>query len=1192
MSDQRWSFWIDRGGTFTDCIGRNPASGELMIVKALSSDRAPLECIRRALNIPAGAPIPPCHVRMGTTVATNALLERRGAAVVLVADEGLADALAIGDQTRPDLFALAIRRPEVLYGGVVTVSARADRSGATLGALDEPELLRALSSARRGGASSVAVVLLHAHRSPELELRVERIARAAGFAQISLSHQIDHQIGLIGRGHTTCVDAYLTPLLRDYIAALVAELPGSRLELMQSSGGLCEATQLRGHNAILSGPAGGVVALGRIAAETGERRVIGLDIGGTSTDVSRWEERPEQIYATEIAGVSLRAPMMAIHTVAAGGGSICRYDGYRLIVGPESAGAAPGPLAYGRPEATALTVTDMDLVLGRLVGDRFPFALDHARPREALAAIGEVMADRGERRSTPEIAEGFIEVAHAHVAEAIRRVTIARGHDVRDHVLFVFGGAGGQHACGIARRLGIRRVLFHPLAGVFSAYGMGLAEVSWHGEHDVAGVNLDEGALADLEPAFVALEGRGRAALLAQGVSVCTCTRRVDLRYRGSDSILTLPIGDSALGLRQAFERAHQRSFGYLRPAHAIELVTARVEAGSRATPIDSRPPAQRASRGASSAPGRTAPAPRRRTRLFHRGAWRENVPVHWREDLAPEMELEGPALILEPTSTIALDPGFVLRVEHDGLLSVEDLDPDASWIASPDPAVRDPVSLEIYNHLFMSIAEQMGTVLERTALSTNIRERRDFSCALFDAHGGLVANAPHIPVHLGAMGETVRAVLERCPELAPGEVFASNDPGAGGSHLPDITVVTPVHDAAGRLLFFTACRGHHADVGGVTPGSMPPFSRRLEDEGIVLSAQRIVAGGRLDDAALRRAFTEARHPARDFAQNLADLEAQIAANRHGAELLGALIAERGLASVRAYMRHVQDNAAERVADAIGRLPDGVHAFEDALDDGSPIRVKVTVTGRRMIVDFTGSAPEHEGNLNAPRAVTMAAVIYVLRSLVGEAIPLNQGCLDPVQVIIPEPSLLSPAPGRAVVAGNVETSQRIVDVLLGALGLAAASQGTMNNLTFGDDRFGYYETIAGGAGAGPGFCGASGVHTHMTNTRITDPEILESRFPVRLIRFELRRGSGGRGRWPGGDGVIRELEALAPLTFSILSERRTRAPFGLAGGESGARGRNLLDGAELPAKVSFLVEPGQRIRIETPGGGGFGAPKG
>lgn len=1184
MSDQRWSFWIDRGGTFTDCIGRNPTSGELVIVKALSSDRAPLECIRRVLDIPAGDPIPPCHVRMGTTVATNALLERKGAAVVLVANEGLADALAIGDQTRPDLFALAIRRPEVLYRAVVTVSARADCTGATLGALDEAELLRALSSARHGGGTSVAVVLLHAHRSPDLELRVERIARAAGFAQISLSHQIDHQIGLIGRGHTTCVDAYLTPLLREYIATLVAELPGSRLELMQSSGGLCEATQLRGHNAVLSGPAGGVVALGRIAAETGERLVIGLDIGGTSTDVSRWDGHPEQVYATEIAGVSLRAPMMAIHTVAAGGGSICRYDGYRLIVGPESAGAAPGPLAYGRPEATALTVTDMDLVLGRLVGDRFPFALDHARSLAALAAIGEVMAARGEHRSTLEIAEGFIEIAQAHVAEAIRRVTVARGHDVRDHVLFVFGGAGGQHACGIARRLGIRRVLFHPLAGVFSAYGMGLAEVTWHGEHDVAGVNLDQGTIADLAPTFVALEGRGRAALEAQGVPVRALTRRVDLRYRGSDSFLTLPIGDSALELREAFERAHQRSFGYLRPAHAIELVTARVEAGSRATSIGSRrapPPARRA-----------APEPRRRARLFHRGGWREDVPVHWREDLAPGMQLEGPALILEPTSTITLDPGFVLRVEHDGLLSVEDLDPDASWIASPDPTVRDPVSLEIYNHLFMSIAEQMGTVLERTALSTNIRERRDFSCALFDARGGLVANAPHIPVHLGAMSETVRAVLERHPELAPGDVFASNDPAAGGSHLPDITVVTPVHDAAGRLLFFTACRGHHADVGGITPGSMPPFSRRLEDEGIVLSAQRIVAGGRLDDAALRRAFTEGRHPARDFAQNLADLEAQIAANRQGAELLGALITERGLASVKAYMHHVQENAAERVADAIGRLPDGVHTFEDALDDGSPIRVRMTVTGRRMIVDFTGSAPEHEGNLNAPRAVTMAAVIYVLRSLVGEAIPLNQGCLDPVQVIIPEPSLLSPAPGRAVVAGNVETSQRIVDVLLGALGLAAASQGTMNNLTFGDDRFGYYETIAGGAGAGPGFCGASGVHTHMTNTRITDPEILESRFPVRLIRFELRRGSGGRGRWPGGEGVIREIEALAPLTFSILSERRTRAPFGLAGGESGARGRNLLDGAELPAKASFLVEPGQRVRIETPGGGGFGSPKG
>ena len=1185
MSAARPEFWIDRGGTFTDCILREPATGRLRVAKLLSSDHAPLDAIRALLGLARGAPIPPCDVRMGTTLATNALLERKGAPFALAITRGFRDLLAVGTQARPRLFDLRITKPELLYREVLEVDARAGAHGEVLARPDPAALRREFARLRRSGLESLAVVVLHAYRGGELEREIGALASESGFAHVALSHEVAPEMGLLARGDTACVDAYLTPLLRAYVAELRRELPGSTLRIMQSSGGLAGAEQFRGPHSILSGPAGGVVACAHVAAGLGAPRAVGFDMGGTSTDVCRVEAGPdggfefERVYETETAGVRIFAPMLSVHTVAAGGGSLCRFDGHRFRVGPESAGAQPGPLCYGNPEASELTVTDVNLALGRLVGDRFPFPLQLDRVLTELHRMVSRLEAAGTSRSEQEIAAGFLEIANANMAEAIRQVSVARGYDVREYALVVFGGAGGQHACALARRLGMRRVLVHPLAGVLSAYGMGLADVAWHGEADAGRPPLAPGLEESLDKAWSELEARGRAALAADGFAPeeLTALRRIDLRYLGTETALTLPVGAS--DLRARFEAAHERAFGYARPGHPIEATVARVEVLGRHDVVSSR--TER-----SAAP--MTPQARRHARVFCDGAFREGVPVHERESLGPGARLDGPALVLEATSTLVVDPGFELEIDAEGRIVLTDRAGAAAH--ARDRTALDPVQLEIMNNLFMSIAEQMGIVLRRTSLSTNIRERLDFSCAVFDRDAGLVANAPHIPVHLGAMSESVRAVIAAHPEPAPGDVFVTNDPGAGGSHLPDVTVVTPVHDASGRLRFFSASRGHHADVGGITPGSMPPFSHTLEEEGVVLRALRIVRAGRLDESLVLRALADARFPARSPRENLADLEAAIAANRAGARLLLEMVAQHGDATVDAYMGHVQDNAAAKVADEIEKLPDGEHRFEDALDDGTPIRVRMAVRGRSLEIDFAGTGPQVDGNLNAPRAVTVAAVIYVLRALVGEDIPLNAGCLRPVTLRIPPRSVLDPDPERAVCGGNVETSQRVVDVLLGALGKLAACQGTMNNLTFGNERFGYYETIGGGAGAGPGFAGASGVHTHMTNTRITDPEVLESRFPVRVLEFGLRSRSGGAGRWPGGDGLVRELEFLEPMRVSILSERRVRAPFGLAGGAPGQRGRNTHDGRDVGGKASFDVLAGGRVRIETPGGGGYGAP--
>ena len=1172
-----WHIWIDRGGTFTDCVGREPATGRLRAVKLLSGDRAPLVGIRRLMGLADDAPVPPCHVRMGTTIATNALLERRGAPCGLVITRGFADLLTIGDQTRPDLFALAIAPRELLHTCVLEVDARQDASGAVLLRPDVPALASALAGLRAQGLRSVAVALLHAHRDGVLEREVGALARSAGFEHVTLSHEVAGAQGLLARAETAVVDAYLTPLLRDYVALLLSELPGSDLQIMQSSGDLTPARRFRGRDAVLSGPAGGVVAIAAVARELGLAQVIGFDMGGTSTDVTRFAGRFERRHEAEVAGVRVRTPMLAIHTVAAGGGSVCRVDGERLTVGPDSAGADPGPLCYGRASACQLTITDVNLVLGRLGGARFPFALSEAPAKAALVGLAEQLAATGITRAPMQVAEGLRRVADEHMAAAIREVSLRRGHDVRDHAMIVFGGAGGQHACAVARLLGVRTLVFHPLAGVLSAYGMGAARIGWHGEADAGQVALDDAALAGLEGRFVALEARGRAALAEDAAGWhFAALRSVDLRYRGTHTARTLALADAS-ALLAGFTAEHLQVFGYAREDHPIELVGVRVELRELGEGSSGHGETDMS-------PGTCDPAT---AQLWLDDAW-QCVPVWPREALRPGQRLHGPAIVAEDTATIVLEPGFVAQLER-GCLVARDL---GGSRAPPVPAdARDPVLREVLAQRITAIAQQMGVVLQRTALSTNIRERLDFSCAVFDARGDLVTNAPYIPVHLGAMPESIRGVLAAHPRPPPGAVYVTNDPAAGGSHLPDITVISPVHDEAGALRFFVASRGHHADVGGVAPGSMPPHATKLEEEGVVFRALQVVRDGRFDRDAVLSILQGGPWPARRPAENLADLEAQIAANQAGARLLHELCGHYGTELICAAMQAIQDDAADAVAAAIARLPPGDHVFADAMDDGAAIVVKIWREGARLHVDFTGTAPQDPGNLNAPRAVTVSALLYVLRLLAGRTMPLNSGCLRAVDLTVP-PGLLSPGPGAAVAAGNVETSQRVVDVLLGALGLAAASQGTMNNLTFGDASFGYYETLGGGAGACEGHAGRSGVHTHMTNTRITDPEVLEARFPVRLWCFALRRGSGGVGCWPGGDGLVRELEFLRPMHVAILSQRRLRAPFGLAAGGPGAPGRNLLDGQPLPGRVAVEVVAGQRLRIETPGGGGHGGSGG
>jgi len=1183
-----WSFWIDRGGTFTDGIGIAP-DGTLRTAKFLSSDLAPVQVIHRLLA-DAGqseGPVPPARVALGTTVATNALLERRGVPTLFVTQEGFGDLLAIGTQERPELFELAIRKPEPLPTAVLEVRGRVGADGSIVEPLDREAARRGLERARRHGLRAVAIALAHATVRPEMERELAALAREVGFEHVAASHEIANEVGLLARAETTTVDGYLTPLLRGHAAALRAALPEAVLRFMQSSGGLTDAARFRGPNALLSGPAGGIVGAARVARHAGFARAVGFDMGGTSTDVSLIEPGAlPHSFETLVGGVRVVAPMLRIHTVAAGGGSLCRFDGFRFTVGPESAGADPGPLCYGNPAARELALTDVNLALGRVQPDRFPFPIARAPVDAALERLCAELSRAGFERGSQQAAAGFVDVANASMAQAIAQVSVARGVDPRECVLVGFGGAGGQHVCAIARSLGMRDIVLHPLAGVLSAWGIGIAEVSWDGQRDArrAPLPVPGAALpAAVREAFAALEAEGRAALRGEGIGEADqrVERRLGLRHVGTET--ALPVAEPADGdWRAAFDRDHAACYGYTRAGHAVEIVTARV----RMSAPGASPPSL-------SLPEATAdPEPLRREPVWFQGAGHVATPVYAREDLLAGHRLAGPALILEATGTVVLDPGFRLRVDGEGVLHLRDqVGPSATEAARLEEA--DPVRLEVFGNRCMSIAEQMGAVLRNTSVSTNIKERLDYSCAVFDADGGLVANAPHIPVHLGAMAETVAVTRARFPDLAPGDVVATNDPFAGGSHLPDVTVVTPVFTGGAAPDFFVASRGHHADIGGTSPGSMPADSTCLEEEGVVLEPFLLVRGGRFDEGHLRARLLGARYPARRPDDNVAELEAMVAACRAGARLLEAWVSETGLEAIAVTMGQLQRATAAKVRAEIAKLPDGEHRFADRLDDGTPIAVRLVVAGDRMTIDFAGTGAAVRGNLNAPRAVVQAAVIYVLRSLVAERIPLNGGCLEPVEIRVPAGSLLDPPPGSAVVGGNVETSQRIVDVLLGALGRAAASQGTMNNVAFGDERFGYYETIGGGAGAGPGFDGASGVHTHMTNTRITDAEILETRYPVRLRRFALRRGSGGAGRWRGGDGLVRDYEFLAPVRASLLSERRACAPYGLDGGAPGQPGRNAVlrrDGRveELPGHASVALDPGDRLVIETPGGGGYG----
>jgi 5-oxoprolinase (ATP-hydrolysing) len=948
---------------------------------------------------------------------------------------------------------------------------------------------------------------------------------------------------------------------------------------MQSSGGLSQAERCRGPRAILSGPAGGVIACANVSASLGRRALIGLDMGGTSTDVCRFAGELDVRHEHEVAGVRVRAPMLVVHTIAAGGGSLCRYDGHRLSVGPESAGARPGPLCYGDPAARELTLSDVNLALGRLLPDEFPFPLDTQRPASALSELANALTAQGTQWGELEVAEGFWEIANQSMADAISEVSVKRGYDVREHALLVFGGAGGQHACALVERLGMREALFHPLASVLSAFGMGLATLGWNGARELPGPLLTPAALIELEGPFRELEQEGQRALERDGAQSVSFRRRIELCYEGTDTSTLLPLAD-APELALAFHAQHRAEFGYDRPEQPLRLLRLRVEAQSDA---------ELAPVWAENEAGTQEPKPRRSTRLWHRGKWLQNVPVYERRELGRGARLSGPALILEETGTLVVDPNFELEAIESGIFRAR---PNENASARPSPArdesARDPIQLELMGNRFMSIAERMGHALRRSASSVNIRERLDYSCALFDRKGELVANAPHIPVHLGAMSESVRAVLAAHRELSPGDAFITNDPALGGSHLPDITLVAPVYDDASELFAFVAARGHHADVGGITPGSMPAFSSSKSEEGVLFQAERVVRAGRLDRDFVLERLTAPPYPARNPSLNLADIEAALAALRTGSALLQEAARELGKPMLTAYMGFVQDHAAELVLEALQRLGPGERRFEDALDDGTPIVVRFEPSERGVTLDFSGTGPEVPGNLNAPRAVTVAAVIYFLRALVGKPIPLNGGLLRAVSLHIPDGCVLNPGPDAAVAGGNVETSQRVVDALLAAAGLAAASQGTMNNVSFGNAHFGYYETLAGGAGAGPGFHGASGVHTHMTNTRITDVELLERRFPVRVTEMNVRRGSGGRGAYSGGDGIRRGLSFLAPVELSILSERRSRAPFGLASGSPGEPGRNTLNGQPLPAKAQLSLDAGDHLLIETPGGGGFG----
>ena len=1206
---RKWRFFIDRGGTFTDVIAEAP-DGALHPSKLLSQspayDDAALEGIRRVLGVAPGAAIPAGHiddVRMGTTVATNALLERKGERTLLVTTKGFADQLRIGYQNRPKLFARKIELPEMLYARVVEADERIDANGKVLRPLAEQALAEQLCAAHADGLTACAIVFLHGYRSPAHETRAAALAREAGFVQISTSHETVPLMKYVSRGDTTVADAYLSPVLGRYTkkiaGALEANGKGPRLFFMTSNGGLAAPDFFRGKDAILSGPAGGVVGMAQTARAEGFARVIGFDMGGTSTDVARFDGSYDRLYETEIAGVRLRAPIMAIHTVAAGGGSILHFDGARFRAGPDSAGADPGPASYRR--GGPLTVTDANVMVGKLSARFFPHLfgasgkepLDAAIVREKFATLAK---DCG--RTPEDAADGFIRIAIENMANAIRRISVAKGYDARDYALNCFGGAAGQHACLVADALAMRTILIHPLSGLLSAYGMKLARLRAM-RHETLVARFTSDSMDVIASAAKRLAQACESEIRAQGGDGAASVTRLHLRYDGSDTSLPIELSDHG-SMARAFAEAHARRFGFGFEGRALIAESIEVEAESVE---GSAGPAPRAR---SAHPGK----PVEQTRFYSQGAWHE-APLFRSEELGAGQSVEGPALLIEPHQTIVVEPQWRATMRQSGAVVMERNAPSASQRSRAarhlPPLLRngggkregtaahtevDPVSLEVFANLFMAIAEEMGAVLQNTATSVNIKERLDFSCAIFDVEGGLVANAPHMPVHLGSMGDCVTAVMKKHEAMREGDAFVTNAPYDGGTHLPDITIVAPVF-VDGVRRFFVAARGHHADIGGITPGSMPAFSTTIDEEGVLFDGIRIVHDGRFDDEAVARVLASGRFPARSPKQNLADLKAQVAACTKGAEELRRACALHGAARVTAYMGHVQDNAEESVRRAIGALTDG--AFELPMDGGAKIRVAIIVDRktRSARVDFTGTSVQAPNNFNAPGAVTKAAVLYVFRCLVDSDIPMNAGCLKPLEIVVPPGSFLNPKPPAAVAAGNVETSQAIVDALFGALGVMAASQGTMNNLTFGNEHHQYYETICGGAGAGRDFDGQSAVHTHMTNSRLTDPEVLEARYPVLLEEFRIRKGSGGRGRHRGGDGTVRRIRFREDVTVSLLSTRRETAPFGLSGGGDGAKGTGTViraSGTRMALKGCDEAElkAGDVIEIETPGGGGFG----
>ncbi|HSW05824.1 hydantoinase B/oxoprolinase family protein [Aquabacterium sp.] len=1206
----RWQFWIDRGGTFTDIVGRRP-DGSLVTAKLLSENPeqyrdAAVEGIRRLLGLRAGDPITSdlveC-VKMGTTVATNALLERKGDRTLLVTTRGFRDALRIAYQARPRLFDRHIVLPELLYEQVIEAQERVGANGELVQGLETALLQRALQAAFDTGIRSCAVVFMHGYRFPQHEQAAARLAREIGFTQVSSSHEVSPLMKLVSRGDTTVVDAYLSPILRRYVEQVAGQMPGVRLFFMQSSGGLTEASRFQGKDAILSGPAGGIVGMVRTAQAAGHDKVIGFDMGGTSTDVSHYAGEFERAFETQVAGVRMRAPMMSIHTVAAGGGSIISFDGARLRVGPESAGANPGPACYRR--GGPLAVTDANVMLGKIQPAHFPKVFgpraDEALDRDAVvrgfgALAARMTAATGRPTSPETVAAGALQIAVASMANAIKRISVARGYDVTHYTLQCFGGAGGQHACLVADALGMQRVLVHPLAGVLSAYGMGLAdqiamrEASLESPLDAAGLQAARERLAALGESAV-------AEVAAQGVPAARITRRerLHLRYAGTDTALEVALADVPVAQAE-FEAAYRQRFAFLMPDRALIIEAVSVEAIGAG---EHMPEAAATQFSVSQ-----HPVPVATVQMFcpaddgQADAWRD-AGLHVREKLPAGALIDGPAIIAERNATTVVEPGWQAQLGGDGSLTLHRIRPRVCAHAIGTEA--DPVMLEVFNNLFMNIAEQMGLRLQNTAYSVNIKERLDFSCALFDASGALIANAPHMPVHLGSMSESIKTVIQRNPAMRQGDVYVLNDPYHGGTHLPDVTVVTPVYleAADAHPSFYVASRGHHADIGGITPGSVPPFSRTIDEEGVLFDNFLLVRDGVLRHQALRDQLASGPWPARNPDQTIADLRAQIAANEKGVQELRAMVDQFGRGTVAAYMQHVQDNAEESVRRVITALSSamGDGHFELPLDNGAAIVVKVSVdqAHRSATIDFTGTSAQLPNNFNAPKAVTMAAVLYVFRTLVDDDIPLNAGCLKPLHVIVPEGCMLNPRSPAAVVAGNVETSSCVTNALYGALNVMAASQCTMNNFTFGDDEHQYYETISGGSGAGPGFDGCSVVQTHMTNSRLTDPEVLEFRYPVRLESYEIRRGSGGSGRWKGGDGGVRRVRFLQPMTAAILSNGRSAGAFGMAGGQAGAPGLNRVernDGRSEPLGHIGSVEmrAGDVFVIETPGGGGWGPP--